>query len=141
MFFGDVIMENMKFSKLGFVANNFWLEIIGHFSMVRLDKYVVMTNHIHGIIKIVDDGRNAPRRVPTGIQPLVENSLSSIINHYKGNAKKFCNKNNFEYFSWQPRFHDRIIRNDDELDRIREYIINNPLKWEFDRNNSEDIFI
>ncbi|MEA1962901.1 MAG: transposase, partial [Patescibacteria group bacterium] len=77
--------------------------------------------------------QNAPWRVPTGIQPLVKNSLSSIINHFKGNVKRFCNKNDLEYFAWQSRFHDRIIRNNDELNRIRQYIINNPLKWEIDR--------
>ena len=83
---------------------------------------------------------NAPRRVPTGIQPLVKNSLSSIINHFKGNVKRFCNNNDLE-FAWQSRFHDRIIRNDDELNRIRRYIIDNPLKWELDRNNLENLLM
>ena len=77
------------------------------------------------------------RRVPTGIQPLVKNSLSLIINHFKADCKKYCNKNNIA-FVWQSRFHDRIIRNEDELNRIRQYIIDNPLKWDLDRNNQDD---
>ncbi|PIP28508.1 MAG: transposase [Candidatus Moranbacteria bacterium CG23_combo_of_CG06-09_8_20_14_all_35_22] len=141
MFFGDVKNEEMKLSEIGLVAEKFWKETSVRFSIVNLNEYVVMPNHIHGIIEIGDDGRNAPRRVPTGIQPLIKNSLSSIINHFKGNVKKYCNKNNLEYFAWQPRFHDRIIRNDGELNRIREYIINNPRKWESDRNNQDNLFM
>jgi REP element-mobilizing transposase RayT len=94
MFFGDVINEKMKLSEIGISVEKFWCEIPNIFSILKLDKYIVMPNHIHGIIKIDDDRRNAPRRVPTGIQPLVKNSLSSAINHFKGNVKRFCNKNN-----------------------------------------------
>ena len=101
-----------------------------------------MPNHVHGIIQIENyDRRNAPWRVPTKFGPLVKNSLSSIINHYKGNVKRCCNKNNFEHFAWQTRFYDRIIRTDEELNRIRQYIQNNPLKWELDRNNQENLFM
>lgn len=79
--------------------------------------------------------QNTPRRVPTGIQPLVKGSISSIINHFKGNVKRYCNKNGFEYFTWQPRFHDRIIRDQEELHNIQNYIYYNPANWYKDRNN------
>ena len=178
MFFGNIKNKKMQLSEIGKIAENFYLEIPNHFQFVKLDKFVIMPNHIHGIIKI-DNRRNAPRRVlannksiikinasttgintkpyteknisiieqnaprrvPTGIQPLIKNSLSSIINHFKGNVKRFCNKNNLEYFAWQSRFHDRIIRNDDELNKIRQYIMDNPLKWEIDRNNFENLYM
>ena len=143
MLFGDIINSKMKLSEIGLAADKFWREIQNHFLFVRLDEFVVMPNHVHGILQIGENYncRNAPRRVPTGIQPLIKNSLSSIINHFKGNVKRFCNKNNSEYFVWQSRFHDRIIRNEDELNRIRQYIIDNPLKWELDRNNLENLFM
>lgn len=141
IFFGEIINGEIKFSEIGLAADKFWREILNHFSFVGLDKFVVMPNHVHGIIQINNNRRNAPRRVPTGIQPLVKNSLSSIVNHFKGNVKRFCNKNNLEYFAWQSRFHDRIIRNENELNRIRQYIIDNPLKWELDRNNLENLFM
>lgn len=156
MFFGDVIACKMRLSEIGKIAEKFWLEIPNHFSFVKLDKFIIMPNHIHGIIEI-NNCRNAPRRVPvnnastveinapqrvpTGIQPLVKNSLSSIINHFKGNTKKFCNKNNLEYFAWQARFHDRIIRNNNELNRIKRYIIDNPERWELDRNNPDNLYM
>ncbi|MCK5416695.1 transposase [Candidatus Parcubacteria bacterium] len=62
--------------------------------------------------------------------------LGSIINQFKGACTKQINKNhqNSE-FAWQPRFHDRVIRNEDELNNKRQYIIDNPEKWEFDENN------
>lgn len=140
MFFSDVENGKIKLSEVGLIADKFWREIPERFLIVKIDEYIIMPNHIHGIIAI-NDCRNAPRRVPTGIQPLIKNSLSSIINHFKGNVQKFCNKNNLEYFSWQSRFHDRIIRNEEELNKIRQYIIDNPLKWESDRNNLENLFM
>jgi len=140
-FFGQVVEEEIRLSKLGKIAKDYWLEIPKHFLCVELDQYVVMPNHVHGIVVIHSNRRNAPWHVPTGIQPLVKNSLSSIINHYKGAVKRFCNKNDLEYFSWQLRYYDHIVRNDEDLNRIREYIIHNPLKWAFDRNNLENLYI
>jgi REP element-mobilizing transposase RayT len=72
--------------------------------------------------------KNAPRRVPTGIEPLIPNSISSIINHFKGNITKFCKNNNLN-FKWQPKFHDRVIRSEKEYYIRRQYIKNNPKNW------------
>jgi REP element-mobilizing transposase RayT len=143
-FFGDIKNGKMDLSDIGLIADRFWQEIPIHFPFCVLYEYIIMPNHLHGIIQIDngdDNCRNAPRRVPTGLHPLVKNSLSSILNHYKGSVKKYCNKNNFEYFAWQPRFYDRIIRNEKELNNIRQYILDNPLKWNLEKNNSENIFI
>ena len=159
MFFGNVVGTNdnafMQLSEIGRMTDKFWLEILKRFNNVKLDTYVIMPNHIHGIIHINNSRRNAPGRVPTmeysnhgiwnapgrvptGIQPLVINSLSSIINHFKGNVKRHCNNNNID-FTWQTRFHDRIIRNLNELNRIRQYIMDNPIHWVLDRNNPGNI--
>ena len=85
--------------------------------------------------------QNTPRRVPTGVQPLVKKSVSSVINHFKGNVKRWCNKNGFGYFAWQSRFYDRVIRDEKELTGVRKYILENPLKWEIDRNNPENLYM
>ena len=63
----------------------------------------------------------------------IKNSISVIINQYKSSVKRWCNSNNHEYFKWQPRFHDHIIRNDGEYKRIKQYIINNPSNWKKDK--------
>jgi REP element-mobilizing transposase RayT len=159
MFFGNVVGTNdnafMQLSEIGRITDKFWREIPRRFNNVELDKYIIMPNHIHGITHINNSCRNVPRRVPTkeysnngilntlgrvpvGIQPLVINSLSSIVNHFKGNVKRHCNNNNID-FVWQTRFHDRIIRNLDELNRIRQYIMDNPIHWALDHNNPNNI--
>jgi hypothetical protein len=70
----------------------------------------------------------------------IRNSLSVIINQFKGSVKRWANKNNYPNFSWQPRFYDRIIRNEKELYNIRKYTEQNLLKWEFERSKPENIF-
>lgn len=160
MFFGDVINGKMVLSGIGKVVVKYWLEIPNHFDNVILDEFVVMPNHVHGIL-IIDCGDDdtvetrhgaspvekktrhgaSLREYKNKFGPLVKNSLSSIANHFKGNVKRYCNKNNFKYFIWQERFYDRVIRNEFELNNVRNYILNNPIKWHRDRNNSEDLFI
>ena len=73
--------------------------------------------------------------------PLNPKSLSLIINQFKGSVKRWCNKNGYEYFQWQFRFHDHIIRNEKSLNKIRHYIHNNPMKWERDRNNPTGLWM
>ena len=141
IYFGDVVDGCMKLSRIGEIAKQFWLQIPIHFKSVVLDEFVIMPNHIHGII-LITDRRNVPRHVPTtGIRPLAKDSLSSIINHYKGNVRRWCNKNGFEPFSWQPRFYDHVIRDEKSLSKIRQYITNNPPKWEIDKNNVENLYM
>ena len=68
--------------------------------------------------------------------PMNQNNISRVIRWYKGRCTFETNKiYGKSYFAWQPRFHDRIIRDENELNRIREYIINNPQMWEQNRNN------
>lgn len=69
----------------------------------------------------------------------IKNSLSVIINQFKGSVKRWANKNGYEDFQWQPGFYDRIIRNEKELYQIRKYIEQNPLKWEIEKNNPENL--
>ncbi len=71
---------------------------------------------------------------------LIKNSVSSIINHYKGRVTKYANKNKI-LFQWQPKFYDRIIRDEKELNRIRKYIHENPMKWDSDKNNFENLYM
>jgi len=134
----------IQLSEIGQIAKKYWLEITDRFNKVTLDEWMIMPNHVHGIVIIGENNvncRNTPRRVPTGMQPLIKNSLSSIINHYKGNVKRFCNKNGFNHFSWQSRFYDHILRNENSLNKIREYILNNPLKWDLDKNNPDNLYM
>ena len=144
-----VIVPKMNLSEIGRIAMKYWSDIPNRFSCVKLDEFVIMPNHLHGIIEIVNQEnndkntprrRNAPRRVRT-FGALERNSLSSIINHYKGAVKKWCNKNGHGGFSWQPKFRDSVIRGDKSLYKIVKYIKDNPRNWERDRNNQEDLYM
>ncbi|MGB3850777.1 MAG: transposase [Tunicatimonas sp.] len=156
-FFDEVTEGQVSLTTIGRMAEAFLQEIPHTFRNSTLDTWVVMPNHVHLILVLWADDETsrysgyAPRRVstistvptglsnvylpdlPTGLRPLTKGSVSSIINHFKGNVKRWCNKNRFEHFRWQSRFHDHIIRNEAALETIRHYIQNNPANWKEDR--------
>ncbi len=108
-----------------------------HFPFAEIDEYVIMPNHIHGIIII--DYKNVGDE---NFRPLQHNTnLSNIIKGFKIGVTKWCNANNYKNFRWQRSFYDRIIRNEKELYNIRKYIRQNPLKWDLEKNNVENLFI
>ena len=154
-FFGDVVKGKMILSKIGEIADKFWKEIPQHFDNAQLDEFIVMPNHIHGILVIVEKNcknnkyrDEALPRLYKGDFPQMAKispkpkSLPVIIGSYKSIVKKICAKEHAKIgFEWQTRYYDHIIRNKEELQRIREYIINNPLKWEEDKNNIENLWM
>jgi len=132
--FGKIQNYFMGLSNIGCAAAKFWNEIPNHFPFTRLDEWVVMPNHVHGIIII--DNHIVETRDLASLQwdenefgPLKKNSLQSIIHGFKSSITRWCNVNNHKNFAWQPRFHDRIIRNEKELNEIRKYIYYNPQMW------------
>lgn len=70
---------------------------------------------------------------------LISGSVSAIINQYKASVKRWCNKNGEEYFQWQSRFYDHIIRSEEDYYKISNYILNNPAKWQEDKYYSGNI--
>ncbi|PIT93628.1 transposase [Candidatus Falkowbacteria bacterium CG10_big_fil_rev_8_21_14_0_10_43_11] len=157
-YFGEIVNEEMRLNNIGKIAAGFWAEIPKHFPNVILDEYIIMSNHLHGIIFICNDDvrqgvdncnrirRDAINRVSTGggitgqYNPMGKNSLGEIIRWYKGRVSFEVNKVYDKNFIWQSRFYDRIIRNEYELHNVRNYIYYNPVKWEIDRNNPENLF-
>ena len=124
--FGTINNGKMHLSPIGQIAQEFWLSIPAHNSIIDLGTFVVMPNHIHGIIHInaIDAVANPSRKWTSG-------SLGVIINQFKRICTlKSQNINN--QFDWQTRFHDRIIRNDAEYTRIENYINTNIENWEKD---------
>ncbi len=140
---GNIIHGEMISNEYGMIVENEWVKTAEIRTNVILDKYVVMPNHIHGIIIILDDGRDTEHRVPTFEQfgKPTSNSLPTILRSYKAVTTKRINEIRKSYGKtvWQPRFYDHIIRDKNELDKIGQYIINNPLQWEFDKENPDTI--
>jgi REP element-mobilizing transposase RayT len=140
-YFGQIINGQMNKSEIGITAEKLWRQIPISYGFVSLDESIIMPNHLHGIVIINPHENNGvPWHAATGLQPLVKDSLQSIINHYKGAVKKECNRSSLD-FLWQSKFYDHVIRKDESLDKIRKYIQNNPLKWELDRNNPESLWM
>jgi len=145
-FFGEIVNTQFIASEIGNIAQKYWIEIPNHFPFVKLDAFVVMPNHIHGIIVIDkndDDRDNVETRhclVSTNTNTIGQkryqnqgkHTLSSIIGSYKSVVTKNARIINPQ-FAWQSRFHDHIIRDQKSYQTISAYIINNPLKWNDDK--------
>jgi len=156
--FGEIENGKMVLNDVGKIARECYLEIPNHFSQISLGEFIVMPNHIHGILEITNVGNknfcsdivnvltprnnnycSLPKNIPW--QTAWSKSVSSAIRGFKIGVTKWCRQNDWRKFAWQKSFHDRIIRNETELNRIRECIQKNPTNWECDRNNQENIFI
>ena len=139
-------IASLRATPIGMIANEYWQKIPEHFPFVILDEFVVMPNHVHGIINIskptIDKAGSEMQNVPDYTNKFGSQSgnISSIIRGYKAGVKSFATINKID-FAWQPRFHDHIIRDDDELKRIRKYILENRANWFRDRNNKEDLYM
>ncbi|MGN6494239.1 MAG: transposase [Agriterribacter sp.] len=153
-YFGEIVNGKMILSNQGILADVFWYEIKTHATHVELDEFTVMPNHIHGILILnnPNDGTNVETRhalslpqtpTPQPVSPPKtpgqqrfqnqgKNSLSSIVGSYKSAVTKHANRLQL-YFGWQSRFYENIIRDAEALERIRNYIRNNPSKWKEDK--------
>ena len=141
--FGRVVDGEMAVNELGKIVREEWFRTARVRPYVELfdDEFVVMPNHIHGIIWIVDDKHVAQRRcAPTGgITPtnVVPGSLGAIIRAFKSIVTKRINalRGTPGAPVWQRNYYEHIIRTERALNRIRRYIVENPLRWHFDRYN------
>jgi len=151
-FFGEIINGSMILNKIGQLVEEEWTKTKLLRSNIDLDYYVIMPNHIHGIIiinpkvettgsvvsnKTIQNTETTQRVVSTTLKP---DSLGSIIGQFKSISTKRIRSIGKNNFAWQSRFYDRIIRNEKELFNIRKYIEQNPLKWEFEKNDSKNIY-
>jgi len=124
------------------MLKNFWEKLPTKFSMVQLDEFVVMPNHVHGIIMIGQPRGVAPTENITGQQNDVFPTLGDVMDWYKTmttnayiNGVKSNQWGRFKERFWQRNYFERVIRDDEDLNRIRQYIIDNPTKWGEDENN------
>jgi len=173
-FFGEIKDEEMILNEYGEIAKNCWLEIPDHFQNAEFDEFIIMPNHIHGIVIIANDMDvgNADLRSPQIANANNENivnpsAVGNAINENIGNpsavrnadlrslqqqrtkmyipkiihgikssvTRKMREKYNDFNFGWQKSYYDQIIRDEKSLDNIRQYIVDNPLKWDLDKNN------
>lgn len=128
----------MILNDYGKIAEQCWNDIPKHFPNAIMDEFVIMPNHIHGIIILNNNGliigaKNfSPQQNerPRG----TTQSIGSIVRGFKIGVSKWFRQNSNIHSVWQRNYYEHIIRNEIELNKIREYILNNPLNWKTDEN-------
>jgi len=154
--FGMVEGSEMILNRAGEYVKECWLKIPEHFPHAKLDEFSIMPNHIHGIIIINENVgvhvgvqdfeplhnkkcKYNPLRKINKYQQIIPKSIGSIVRGFKIGVTKWFRQNTDVYNVWQRNYYEHIIRNENELNKIREYIINNPIKWAEDKNNPVNI--
>ncbi len=148
MLFGEIVEGEMVLNEMGKIVQKWWHQIPKHFPNIKLGAFVIMPNHIHGII-IITEGRGAVSAPIDGLQtqqqgemtsPLHRNNptLGKIVAYFKYQSTKEMNALDgtgaITKF-WQRNYYDRIIRNEREMSHIWNYIEANPTHWKDDEEN------
>jgi putative transposase len=143
--FGQVEEDTIRLNDLGLFVESCWREIPEHFANAEMDEFIIMPNHIHGIIVL--ECRDTIHRVreSSGESEMesfgnpTTGSIPTIIRTFKAAVTRESGKQGLISTEkiWQPRFFERIIHNQDAMMKAREYIINNPLKWSIDNENPD----
>jgi REP element-mobilizing transposase RayT len=127
--FGDIVDRQMRLNPIGEIVADEWARSAQIRREVALDDFVVMPNHMHGIVFIIDVGAG-------GARPRAA-SLGAFVRGFKAATTGRINAHRDRPNDpvWQRNYYDHIVRDDRDLDHIREYIANNPANWANDREN------
>lgn len=162
-YFGKIQNGIMGLSRMELIVHWFWQKIPRQFDHIALDAFIVMANHIHGILR-VNDKRNwnvhnqsvpldcvsrnrvpmdGTAKIPGGAtgrhnRMLSDGSLGRVIRWYKGRCTFEIHQHDYNHFQWQGRYWDHIIQDAQSLNRIRNYIYNNPRNWKSDLHHETD---
>ena len=145
--FGEITDGEMHLSAMGQIADEHWRAIPEHFPQVELGNYIIMPNHIHGIIIIhlspavgashwdapTNNAPDAP--TPNGPQ---RGSLGAILGAYKMSVTRRIDREWHSNLIWQRNYYEHILRSEEELQHIIPYIQNNPSSWQSDRENLQE---
>ena len=145
LMFGEVVKGQMILNGPGQMVESVWRESPQHYPGVKIDTFVLMPNHLHGVIILVGAGPSAcPDNAgqPQGVAPTGTMSLPDVVHRFKSLTTARYRRRilhgrwlPFPGRLWQRNYYERIIRDDAELHRVRQYIIDNPAHWEEDPEN------
>ena len=138
--FGEIVNDEMVLSDYGKVAEECWRAIPDHFPNVELGAYVVMPNHVHGII-IKNVSVGAQHAAPLRNTNVTPNSIGAIVRSFKSAVTKRIHEINHLSGTtiWQRNYYEHVIRDADDHNRIHLYIESNPSMWETDTENPATI--
>lgn len=147
--FGHIVDNKMCLNASGELIQKTWSTLPDRFPSVQLDAFVVMPNHIHGIIILADtrgpspwqppDMAKVPERFRSSVQakrdshPIPSTRLGEVVRAFKGAATYHIRTTSNPTFAWHARYYDHVIRSQKDLDRIRTYIVTNPARWAQDK--------
>jgi putative transposase len=142
---GEIAESQMQLNRAGDTIARWWLELTRKFTTVETDEFIVMPNHCHGIVIVTDptvgaDLRVGPPNDRTGahagapLPEIVQWFKTMTTNEYMRGVKTL-GWPAFRGQLWQRNYYEHVIRNDDSLNRIRQYIVDNPIRWDADREN------
>ncbi len=138
--FGEISDGKMDLNKYGKIVDQFWQDIVERYDGIVLDTFVIMPNHVHAIIIIIGDAIcrgevTSPLRKPR------KHTIGQVLAYYKYQTTKIINQINDSPGRrvWQRNYYEHIIRNEKTLNKMREYICNNPLYWASDDENPKRI--
>ena len=151
--FGVIVDGEMRLNDAGCIVEKWWLELPHKFPLVEVDEYVIMPNHFHGIVVIVgadlrvcpdpcinlrtlSDKHTKGEHIGSPLHKIIQWFKTMTTNEYI-RAVKQCGLPPLHDKFWKRNYYEHIIRNEDRLNKIREYIITNPLKWFLDRENPD----
>ncbi len=132
--FGDVVDGAMILDTPGQIVLKAWGELPRHYPHVRLDAFVVMPNHVHGIIMLYDSVEAGLKPAATTRHPLPE-VVRALKTFSSRRINAWRHKPGIPF--WQRNYYEHVIRSERDLQRIREYVVTNPLKWALDRENPQ----
>ena len=143
---GEVADRKVVLSAAGRIVFDTWLELPKRFPTVSLDSFEVMPNHLHGVLELRSRRKNqgvmnhAPTESPrvVGAQ-FIAPKLGDIMRTFKALVTRRAKVAGIDLFAWQRNYYEHVIRNDEELSRIRQYIEENPIRWEDDENHPDRI--
>ena len=137
--FGRIEDGEARLSLIGGIARDCWLEIPSHFPCAVLEPFVIMPNHIHGILTISKDGHGdaVPLHRPEGFQKAVAGSVPTIIRSFKAAVTYRVHADSMRRSIqvWQSNYFERVLRSGKEFVAASRYIVENPRLWHLDKEN------
>ena len=116
-----------------------WLQTPSCFPFVSLDAFVVMPDHIHGLLLFDKPNKQTSSlNYQNAFGPQRDN-LAAVVRGFKAGVSALAKQDGLA-FGWQSRYHDRVVRNDTELKKIQQYIANNPARWKHEQFSEEGLF-
>jgi len=129
--FGEIVDSNMVLNEAGEIVIKQWNWLFEQYHYLLIDEFIVMPNHIHGVIRVVGNGRDR------SLQVSKVKSIPELIGAFKTTSSKMIHFAGYFDFRWQKSYYERVVRDERELHLIREYITNNPLSWELDKTDPD----